>query len=63
MRKGLDIPSGMDFSFTLEFQNGQKISADKSVPLRVEVFSETALKEIIKTDGSSEFAYLTVKAW
>ncbi len=63
LKKGLDIPSGMDFSFTLEFQNGQKVSAERGVPLRAEVFSETMLKEIIKTDGNSEFAYLTVKAW
>lgn len=63
LKKQMDIPLGMDFSFELEFQNGEKLVSERSRPLRAEVFAETMLGEVIRADGSSEFAYLTVKAW
>ncbi len=58
-----NIPSGMDFSFSLEFPEGKIISAEKKVSLGREVFSDTQLKEVLREDGTLAFGYLTVKVW
>jgi hypothetical protein len=63
LKTQLDIPPGVDFSFSLAFSNGTVIAAEKTTPLRAEVFSETKIEEALKSDGTSEFAYLTAKIW
>ncbi len=63
LKKALNVPDNIDFSFTLEFPGGYEMSAEKKTPLRVEIFSETELREVIKQNGESEFAYLTVRVW
>ncbi|MEM4259235.1 MAG: hypothetical protein QXS38_00520 [Candidatus Pacearchaeota archaeon] len=57
------IPNNADFDFALEFADGRIIKAEKQIPLRVEVFSESELREVIREDGAREFAYLTVRVW
>lgn len=63
LKEQRSIPSGIDFSFRLDFANGDSIAAETNAPLRVEVFSETRIREVLKKDGTSEFAYLTAKIW
>lgn len=63
LKEQRDIPPGLDFSFSLEFPNGDKITAEKEIPSRAEVFSKTEIREVLRKDGTSEFAYLTVRAW
>jgi hypothetical protein len=63
LKKALGIPSNVDFSFSLEFSNGNAIKAERAAAVRREVFSETRMLEVLKKDGTSEFAYLMVKIW
>jgi hypothetical protein len=63
LKKQLGIPDNIDFSFVLTMADGFKITAEKGIPLRAEVFSENVLKEILREDGVSEFGDLTVKIW
>ena len=63
LKEHFNIPAGMDFSFSLEFPGDETISAEKAVPLRREVFSDTEIKEILRNSGNLTFGYLTVKVW
>ena len=63
LKEQRDLPPGIDFSFSLEFPNGESIKAEMNAPQRAQVFSETRIKEVLKKDGASEFAYLTVRIW
>ena len=58
------IPRGMDFAFSLGFpKERESISAEKKIPLRREVFSETKTVEVLRKSGELKFGYLTVKVW
>jgi hypothetical protein len=63
LKKQLGIPTEVDFAFELEFPNGYKISAARDIPLRAEVFAETQIKEILRKDGTTEFANFMVRIW
>ena len=62
LKTKLNIPNGIDFSFSLDFPT-YSIIAERDKPLRAEIFSETKLKEVLKTNGAFEFAYITSKIW
>lgn len=59
----LDIPRGVDFSFSLELDDGELVGATREAALRVEVYSETRIIEVLNEDGTSGFAHLKVSAW
>ncbi len=63
LKKQLGIPTEVDFAFELEFPNGYKISATRDIPLRAEVFAENNIKEVLREDGTTEFANFMVKIW
>jgi hypothetical protein len=63
LKEQLDIPESVEFSFVLEFPDGETINAERTGPLSGEVFSETKLREVLRKDGSSIFGYLTVQIW
>lgn len=63
LKELFNIPKNLDFSFSLEFPDGEIISAETNILLRREVFSDTKIKEILREDGTTLFGYLTVKVW
>jgi hypothetical protein len=63
LKKQLGIPTDVDFAFEIEFPNGYKISATRDIPLRAEVFAENSIKEVLREDGTTEFANFMVKIW
>ncbi len=63
LKNRLGVPANTDFSFAIVMGDGIKISVDRSIPARAEVFSESTLKEILRRDGSSEFGEITIKIW
>lgn len=63
LKKQLDMPENIDFSFSLVFSNGDTISAERNKPARAEVFSQTKIEEILMEDGTSQFGRLTVSIW
>ena len=63
LKKQLDVPEGFEFSFSLEFSNGENITVERSGPLRGEIFSNTKIKEVLRKRGTSQFGYLTVRVW
>ncbi|MCU0641984.1 MAG: class I SAM-dependent methyltransferase [archaeon] len=63
LKDKLNIPNNINFGFMLEFDSGKVILADKSSPLRVEVFSENKRSSVIREDGGSEFAQFIIRTW
>jgi hypothetical protein len=63
LKEQLGIPESVEFSFSLEFPDGETINAERAKPLSGEVFSETKLREVLRKEGSSKFGYLTVQIW
>lgn len=62
-REGFNLPDRADFGFSLVFDNGDEITAEEPIPDNFEVFSERNRVEVLRTDGSTEFADLVVKVW
>jgi hypothetical protein len=62
LKEQLDIAPGIDYSFSLALSD-RTIAVERNIPAGVEVFSETRTIRVLKEDGSSEFAYLTVRIW
>lgn len=58
-----NLPDRADFGFSLMFDNGDSITAENTIPDNFEVFSERKRVEVLREDGSSEFADLVVKVW
>ena len=70
-----NLPNRVDFGFSLEFDDGSKIEAEKNIPAGVEVFSDikqvpvirkekkSESGEIIVEDGKSELANIIVEVW
>ncbi len=63
LKEELGLPKGVDFSFSLELPNGEIINAERKTPVRVEIYSEVKIKEVLKEDGTSGFAYLKISTW
>ena len=63
LKQQLDIPPNVDFAFSFKFKDGQVIEGTRSIPLRTDVFANTKIEEILRTNGKSEFGYLTVSVW
>lgn len=63
LKKGLGIPAGTEFAWDLSFQDSYSITAKRFAPAKIEVMAETKRVEVLRKDGSSEFAYLMVKIW
>ena len=62
-KERLLIPSGLDFSFNAILNNEKIISAEREIPLKVEVFAQYKRIEMIKSNGEVASAYLEVKVW
>lgn len=58
-----NIPKRADFGFSIVFDDGRKISAEKEIPSGFDVFSENKRVEVLREDGSIVFADLVVKVW
>jgi hypothetical protein len=61
--KQIGIPSNVDFSFSIEFKNGDMINAEMKSAARAEIFSETKSVGVLRKNGATEFARLTVRVW
>ncbi len=66
LKKYFNLPNRVDFGFSLEFDNGDKIIATRTVPENLEVLVEQERVEIIRNspnDGDIMFANLLVRVW
>lgn len=63
LKEEFNLP-GNEFAFSLVFlDNLENIDALKNIPSGLEVFSNSKRVEVLKEDGSSEFAELVVLVW
>ncbi len=62
-QSNFNLPDRADFGFSLEFDNGDSIVAENSIPDNFEIFSEKKRVEVLREDGSVTFADLIVKVW
>ena len=63
LKTDLGLPPGINFAFEVKFDDGTGIIASNSIPSGVDVFVDKDRIEIIRGDGKSEFADLSVKVW
>lgn len=63
LKKFLNIPGRVDFGFSLDFHEGNNISAMQPLPGGVEVFSNNQRAEVLKQDGTTVFADLMTSVW
>lgn len=62
LKQEFNLPGRIDFSFQIIFDGGE-ISAQREIPDGLDVFARDKRVEIIRQDGSIEFADLNVKVW
>tara|TARA_Y100000310_G_C20586454_1_gene765660 strand:- start:185 stop:883 length:699 start_codon:yes stop_codon:yes gene_type:complete len=63
LKSDLNIPSGLDFSFTIDFDEEESIEAKQEIPLRLNVYSEVFREEVIRINGEKTFVDLVVNVW
>ena len=63
LKDSLSIPDSADFSFSVEFSNGDKITAKREMSSQTEVYSKMERKEVLREKGNSEFVYFTTAVW
>jgi len=64
LKTELGLPPGINFAFEVKFDDiNTPIIASNSIPSGVDVFVDRDRIEIIRGDGKSEFADLSVKVW
>jgi len=63
LRDEFNLPARVEFGFTINFPNGDIITAERPIPPEFEVFSETEKIEIIRLNGEIVFADLINKVW
>ncbi len=62
LKREFNIPGRVEFSFELLFYDGSKIGPEREVE-GSEVFSKNENVEVLRNDGTREFAVLRVKVW
>ena len=63
LKEQLNIPNNIEFTFSLEFQGGERILALRNPPAKVEIFSDSKIKEILRKNGALQFGRFTVSIW
>lgn len=63
LRREFNLPGRTSFGFLAEFGSGEKIECKKDIPRGVEVFSNKERIEVLRLNGRTEFADLTVMVW
>ncbi len=63
LKNSLNIPQGVDFSFSIDFGNGEIVEAKQNIPLRLNVFSDVFRKEVIRVGGENVFVSIGVSIW
>lgn len=63
LKKNLGIPASRDFGFIVNFNQGEIIKAEKNIPTTTNIFADIKRKEIIRKQGGTVFAEITVKVW
>lgn len=62
-RENFNIPGRANFGFSLVFDDGDVIAAEKGIPDNFEVFSERKRVEVLRVSNDVVFADLIVKVW
>ncbi|MFH1802632.1 MAG: hypothetical protein ABH864_04220 [archaeon] len=62
-QENFNIPDRADFGFSLVFEEGDAIVAEREIPDGFEVFSERKRVEVLRTNNEVVFADLIVKVW
>jgi hypothetical protein len=63
LKEDFNLPSRIDFAFSLNFDDGTELTADRNIPSGIEVLAENERVEVLRLDGSSEFAEFSLKVW
>lgn len=63
VKSNFNLPGRVDFAFSLIFDEGDSLSAEREIPNAIDVYSESERVEVIRKDGSLDFADFLVKVW
>lgn len=63
LKKSFNLPSRVNFGFSLVFNNGDLISAQREIPSSLEVFSESRRLYVLRKDGELSYADIVVWVW
>jgi len=62
-QKNFNLPGRINFGFSLIFDDGSLIIAERVIPAGLEVFSRTERVEVLRVNGETQYADLMVKLW
>ncbi len=63
LKEEIKLPDQANFGFSLEFSEDDKITAQRDIPVGLEVFGESKRHEILRINNNLEFADLRVVIW
>lgn len=63
LKEDFNLPGRINFAFSLDFDEGEDISAENFIPENLEVLANQEQIEVIRQSGEIVFADLIVKVW
>lgn len=63
LKNDFNLPDRVEFGFGLAFDENDKINAEREIPKGREVFLKKERVEVLRVNGQSQFADLTIKIW
>ena len=63
LKKQMDIPENINFDFVVTFSDNSTIRAERNKPTTIDIFANSKRVEVIKTDGTSDFADIVTRIW
>lgn len=63
LKEFFNLPSRVNFGFSLDFEDGTFVRTEKVIPEGLEVFSDKKRLEVLRKSGNSEFGELTIWVW
>jgi hypothetical protein len=63
LKEDFNIPKRVDFSYSINFNDGTSIGESIGIPAGIDVTAQTERIEIIRSNGNIEFANLITRVW
>lgn len=63
VRQQFNLPRRVDFGFSVHFDDGTSINSKKPIPEGLEVVVQSYRQQIVREDGTVQFADLAVSVW
>lgn len=63
LKENFNLPSRVDFSFSLKLPSGESIVAEREIPSTLDVYARTEKVNLIMKDGRIAIGELTVRIW